>query len=182
MAKIKTCGKDLSGRRFGRLIVLGDVDRSKNGSVIWICLCDCGNLTERVGSDLTRRHKNKTCADCQKLDFGEAATNLYFLQYKTGAKERALEFKLSLEEFINKISQNCYYCGDEPEYLGADMFKRYHGSIYANGIDRIDSKKGYSIKNTVPCCKFCNMAKLDLSKKDFLANVKRVVQFQNGFD
>ena len=32
---------DLTGQRFGKLVVIRDVGR-KNGHVLWECLCDCG--------------------------------------------------------------------------------------------------------------------------------------------
>lgn len=35
---------DLTGRRFGKLIVVAKSDRRKNRAVLWECRCDCGNL------------------------------------------------------------------------------------------------------------------------------------------
>lgn len=38
---------DIEGQRFGRLVVLEEAGRyPKNGEVIWLCRCDCGELTE----------------------------------------------------------------------------------------------------------------------------------------
>lgn len=38
--------KDITNQQFGRLTVLGDVGkRTKNGKVLWHCLCECGNIT-----------------------------------------------------------------------------------------------------------------------------------------
>ena len=34
---------DLTGQRFGRLVVLERCGVSKNGYVLWRCKCDCGN-------------------------------------------------------------------------------------------------------------------------------------------
>lgn len=58
--KVKSCGcyrpfrgKDLSNRRFSRLLVLYRTDkRSPGGSVIWHCRCDCGNELDVSASDL----------------------------------------------------------------------------------------------------------------------------------
>ena len=37
---------DLTGNKYGRLTVLGDVGkRTKSGKVLWHCLCECGNTT-----------------------------------------------------------------------------------------------------------------------------------------
>ena len=44
---------DLSGRRFGRLVVLEPLARrSSNGSVRWQCRCDCGNVGDHKRDDL----------------------------------------------------------------------------------------------------------------------------------
>lgn len=37
---------DMTGHRFGRLIVLKDAMKRKHRGVIWQCLCDCGNITD----------------------------------------------------------------------------------------------------------------------------------------
>lgn len=42
----KALYKDLAGQRFGRLVVLQPTEeRASNGSVKWLCSCDCGNTT-----------------------------------------------------------------------------------------------------------------------------------------
>ena len=38
--------KDLKGKRFGRLTVIKRTDKRYNDSVVWECLCDCGNTCE----------------------------------------------------------------------------------------------------------------------------------------
>lgn len=49
--------KNLIGLKFDKLIVLQDSGkRASNGSVIWICQCDCGNLCEKTSSDLKRKN------------------------------------------------------------------------------------------------------------------------------
>lgn len=35
--------KNLTGRRFGKLIAIRPTDERKDGSVVWECQCDCGN-------------------------------------------------------------------------------------------------------------------------------------------
>jgi len=45
--------KDISNQRFGILTAIHPTDaRSNSGSVIWECLCDCGNTVEVRSSDL----------------------------------------------------------------------------------------------------------------------------------
>lgn len=50
--------KDLTGQKFGRLLVLNKAPsvKYKSGGVksMWACLCDCGNATTVAGASLTR--------------------------------------------------------------------------------------------------------------------------------
>lgn len=43
-----------------------------------------------------------------------------------------------------------------------------------NGIDRINSNKGYEKDNCVSCCPICNRMKLDLSLEDFYAHIEKI--------
>ena len=48
---------DVTGQRFGFLHALEPTQKkSSNGSIIWKCLCDCGNITEVPLGQLTRKH------------------------------------------------------------------------------------------------------------------------------
>lgn len=56
--------KDITGVRFGHLVALHPTDQRKNGSVVWECQCDCGNVIQRSSHDLCE-NKAKTCG-CMK--------------------------------------------------------------------------------------------------------------------
>mgnify|MGYP002751148332 FL=1 len=49
--------QNIKGERFGNLTVLEPTNRrdKNNGSVVWRCVCDCGNLKEATEADLKRR-------------------------------------------------------------------------------------------------------------------------------
>ena len=54
-------GKDLTGQRFGKLMVLSPTDkRMDNGSIVWHCQCDCGNMAE-VSARRLVRGKVRSC-------------------------------------------------------------------------------------------------------------------------
>lgn len=89
-----------------------------------------------------------------------------YKKYELGAKERGLPFELSLEEFDEITKMPCEYCGGYSDELNGIKF---------NGIDRINSSKGYTVKNSVPCCEMCNRMKLDYDLEDFLEYVKKIV-------
>lgn len=57
---MKTRLIDLTGKRFGRLIVVRRGENHKQGQARWICLCDCGNETLSSGRHL-RNGNTKSC-------------------------------------------------------------------------------------------------------------------------
>jgi len=61
---------DLTGKRFGKLVALYEVDNhiSKNGNrrTTWHCKCDCGNETDVMALNLTRNHT--TSCGCARSD------------------------------------------------------------------------------------------------------------------
>lgn len=59
---------DLTGRRFGRLVVL-QRDVTKIKKVFWVCKCDCGNTVSVNSSNLMTG--NTTSCGCKKVEAGE---------------------------------------------------------------------------------------------------------------
>ena len=57
---------DLTGQRFGRLLVIRRVECEKHGEAKWLCQCDCGNETAVFGY-LLRSGKTSSCG-CSKHD------------------------------------------------------------------------------------------------------------------
>lgn len=49
--------EDLTGRRFERLLVLGEEGKNKHGAYLWKCRCDCGAITFATRTSLLRGHK-----------------------------------------------------------------------------------------------------------------------------
>lgn len=57
---------NLVGQKFERLTVISKTDkRTSNGSVLWECQCECGNITLATSADLKSGHK-KSCGCLQK--------------------------------------------------------------------------------------------------------------------
>ena len=53
--------KDLTGQRFGKLLVVEDTKERSNGSVLWLCQCDCGAICKVKGSSLLRGVQSCGC-------------------------------------------------------------------------------------------------------------------------
>lgn len=74
---------DLTGRRFGRLIVLSRAQNDARKRVRWICVCDCGNTKVARALDLVDS-KTRSCG-CLRLEIhtarlkthGHANTRIY---------------------------------------------------------------------------------------------------------
>jgi len=47
---------DLTGKRFGRFVVLSRAKNNKEGRTMWRCLCDCGNERIVLGKSLRNGH------------------------------------------------------------------------------------------------------------------------------
>lgn len=172
----------LINKRFGRLRIVDIADKKNNRLNVFKCVCDCGQVKNVVGADLTRGHT--TSCGCyreekRKIAKGESGFNNAYYNYKSNAKNRGLIFEISREDFRNLTQSKCHYCGSLPSNVS---YKRNndseesfeHGKYVYNGIDRVDSKRGYTVDNCVPCCGQCNLSKSDYSKEEFLSWVERV--------
>lgn len=51
---------DLTGQRFGRLVVVEEIGVDKYKNISWLCECDCGNFKEISSPDL-RSGKTQSC-------------------------------------------------------------------------------------------------------------------------
>ena len=66
--------KDLTGKRFGRLVAVKATKQRKNTSVVWECKCDCGN-TSFVTSNHLLSGNTKSCGCLQKECVANVNTN-----------------------------------------------------------------------------------------------------------
>jgi hypothetical protein len=87
-------------------------------------------------------------------------------QYQQGARRRGLTWELSAEAFEALVAEDCSYCGAAPPPDGI------------NGVDRVDSRAGYTEDNVVTACALCNYAKRDQPVEAFIAWAKRIANHQ----
>lgn len=169
---------DLTGRRVGRLEVLGIVERRSN-NVIWRCRCDCGRLTDKTAGTLTRS-KTASCGCVHGLSIepGESSFNALLCSWRWRARKRNLEFLLSPERVRELTKADCAYCGAPPHqiYGRAD----HTGTYTYNGIDRIDNARGYVEGNVASCCGVCNHMKHTLGRDEFIAHAQRIARHAGG--
>lgn len=183
---------DITGQRFGRLVVIEYIKLDKNRQSIWKCKCDCGNEVLKKGYYLRNKWTNSCgCLNKEKLKNGfriylmnkakrlpnnEASFNSLYYCYKRSAKIKNHVFEIEKESFKELTSQNCFYCNKKP-LQEKNMYRKTEKYIY-NGLDRVDSTKGYTLDNVVPCCKRCNVMKNNMKLEDFK---KHIIDIYNNF-
>lgn len=149
--------------------------------------CDCGREIVSVGTAVTTGN-TKSCG-CQRLlrckngirrkyTDTSIGINFWYAQYRASARTRKQkEFRLDRLQFRALVLAPCTYCGQPPTARNAGNRKKTEP---VNGIDRLDPSIGYTVENSVPCCKQCNLAKHCYSVNEFLSWIQRLVKFQTG--
>lgn len=180
--------KDLTGLIFGKLTVISKFAKKDKCTILWNCLCECGN--SKITSSISLKRKIRPIKNCgcqtsklkseiNKLPKGEAHLNRLFRQYIHNAKRRNIIFELKKEEFQKLITNNCNICDISPKKVNYKSIKYINGFINHNGIDRIDNNKGYIINNVQTMCIDCNRAKSNMTKNDFHDWINRIIETQN---
>jgi len=184
---------NLTNTRFGRLLVIDiaePIKEGKNGTRgMSKCLCDCGQIITVQNNALKKGDVN-SCGCLQKElaknsikkvqqlnikhvpRIGSAKT-IWGCSYKDG---------LSFEDFMIISQKNCFYCNATPSNRYVKTMYRFgkynikDATFLYNGIDRINSTLDHNINNAVPCCKYCNFAKLDRTIEEFCSYIIHLTQ------
>ena len=148
-----------------------------------MCQCDCGSVTfvnscnlkngntSSCGCYRKQRMRELRLADRDRT-YGTASPKKVFSVYRSHAKRKRREFSVTFEEFMEISQKSCHYCGKFPCSIGKT--ESNNGDFRYNGMDRIDSLKGYFLENIVTCCEMCNRAKLASTYAEFKEWVVRI--------
>jgi hypothetical protein len=162
---------NIKGKKFGKLTALKELkERTSSGQVQWEFQCSCGNKSIHAGSRV-KTGQILSCGCGRKTDNPtESLVKIMFRDYQASAKTRDIQFNISYDLFKQLTQNACFYC-DAPPELRIRKF-----TAKANGVDRIDSSKPYEAGNVRSCCKICNIAKNDLTDKEFRDWIDRLVE------
>ena len=152
---------DMTGQRFGRLVVIERAGTVKNKTV-WRCVCDCGNTTTAVSYHL--RKGIKLSCGCLHREASSVAARKTNDRYGTDSRRRVSENKSKHGEVKpyasysrlygvwSKMKQRCYntHVPNYRKYGGRGIrvcdewlhnFKAFEDWAMANGYDQ-DAPKG----------------------------------------
>lgn len=140
MAKI-----EMTGLRFGRLVVLRDSGIRTDRKVVWTCVCDCGEEVNVIGTSL-RSGLTQSCG-CLKLEkitkHGESKTRLY----------SHWECMISRASNPNNARSHRYLergivvCEEWKEYKNFSKWAKENGYSDDLSLDRIDNDGDYKPSN-----------------------------------
>ncbi len=159
---------DLSGETKGLVTVHKYIFTHNNLGAVWYCTYKSG----RGALIATRVLNGDNFVGKRLLPPIESAARRLRAEYKYRDKKRHNgNFNISPYKFRELTSQDCHYCGQKPQ---SKMNRRTEATYIYNGLDRINSDKGYTVDNVVPCCRTCNIMKSDLTVKEFKEQVKKI--------
>lgn len=169
----------VEGQIINRFTVLRLSHKDSRMRKFYLVRCSCG--TEKtVNSALLISGNTQSCGclareirKAQRLPNDRGMINQIILQAKRHAKDRGLSWRLTYNKVDRIVRMPCAYCG----IVGGNIKRNKNNpdGFRYNGIDRIDSSRGYTNENVAPCCRTCNVAKNKMSVEDFQSWIKRLV-------
>lgn len=185
--KDRTRTKDLTGMRFGRLLVISR-DLSKKHPVKWNCKCDCGNTISVLAQSLNLG-KSSSCKCLHKemvklwrkpLMYKEIPF-AYISKLKKQALARGFEFTITIQdvwEIYTKQNKCCFFTKQPIAFYDEKSSAGVRTS--SASVDRIDSDKGYTKENCCIVMKQINFMKQDFSVEQFVKYCKLVIDNFNN--
>lgn len=176
-------------RKYAIGYTVGDitVERFEPSRGYYHMVCKCGKELRGSASFVTtkvntyNKHSYTGCQLCWNKYLAtrvEYNSDEYFhdiyKRYTRRGRDLNIEFALTKEQCTQLFKSPCYYCGELPKIRSLAITKLKNKLIESNGIDRLQSNLGYTVENTVACCKSCNYAKHILNYDQFIDKVKKI--------
>lgn len=166
---------DLTGQTFGRLKVLGIIERRKK-KVYWLCKCECSTLTKVNGAELRLRH-TKSCG-CLKFDtqsnfiHGMSKNNA---EYRAWASMRSRCTNPNLRQWKDWGGRGIRFCERWNDFQNfyADVGNRPSDNY---SFERIDNNAHYSCGKCTECIANGWTANCQWATREKQANNRRNVK------
>jgi hypothetical protein len=142
---------DLTGQRFGRLVVSERVANDKSGKPRWRCACDCGGTADVAAADLKKKNRGTKSCGCLARELSRERNKTHGMsRHPAFAVWRSMVDRCHLEShhaFHNYGARGIEVCAAWREAF--ENFWRDMGPSYQPGLtlDRRDNDGGYSPEN-----------------------------------
>lgn len=166
--------QELTGQRFGRLVVLGLAEcpeHIKHKRKHWLCRCDCGNITIVSGGNIGRETVSCGCKrrEPRAITHGCASHKNYNRLYHiwTGIKFRCYNSKS--KDFPHYGGRGIVMCEEWlHDFPAFQSWALTHGYSEKLTIDRIDVNGNYEPNN----CRWATVAEQNRNKTSTRKKVK----------
>jgi hypothetical protein len=167
---------DLTGHRFGKLLVTERDVNTSHGETTWKCLCDCGKVNV-VSSGCLRRRNSTSCGCYRSTQITRRNEGRpYFWIHttvKNAAKISKREFTLTYDDILEFVKcPSCHYCG---EPIIWNIHQKTNSKSHGYHLDRKNNSVGYVKSNCVVCCSLCNSIKSNKLSYDEMLKLGTVV-------
>lgn len=182
--------KDLTGKKFSMLTVLGRAGSNRCGGTTWNCLCECGDTKVYSSDHLTRKSAPvKSCGCIAKTrkgplhhqwnGYNEISGNWWYnhvLRERKQSSRTKVPVTITIQEAYNILVSQDWKCALSGESLTISNSHEYNTA----SIDRIDSSKGYELGNIQWVHKHINFMKRTYSQEYFISMCKKVANNFSG--
>lgn len=141
--------QDLTGKRFGRLVVLGLSNVRKANKRYWLCRCDCGKLVDAQGNNLVSGN-TRSCG-CLRKETSVSCNTTHGLRYTrihniwSKMKDRCNNARCVEYELYG--ARGITYCPEWETFLPFYNWAMENGYREDLTIDRIDVNGNYCPEN-----------------------------------
>lgn len=156
---------DITGNKYGRLIVIKRVQNTLKSTTRWLCKCDCGKLHE-VNKNMLVNGSTESCGcyakelivgNTYRETHNQSRTRLYHIWQ--GMKQRC--YDKNTPEYHWYGGNGVTVCDDWMRFEGFYEWSNRHGYDSKLTIDRINNYKGYSPEN----CKWSTIKEQNRNKR-----------------
>lgn len=147
--------KDITNKRFGKLTAIQPTSKRANGSVVWKCKCDCGNIAYVSQGNLTNGTASCGCSRSK----GEQQIIEYLQSHNISYKKEA-EFEGCVNPKTKKSLRFDFYLPEYETCIEYNGQQHYVPVEYFGGEEKFISQK----ENDTLKEKFCR----DTNKKLFI--------------
>ena len=173
---------EMNNKKFGKLVVLGEHSKTRNGHIRYECMCECGNKVNILGTHL-RQGNTKSCGclspkgsdRVQWTGVGEISGDFWYNHIRGSKGRKQIELTITKEyvwDLFIKQNRKCSLSGIDLRFPIKHKDKTYTASL-----DRIDSSKGYIEGNVQWVHKDINMMKRIYTQEHFIKMCKLVAKY-----